>query len=51
LIAVRATHAIGLLLGAIVIAAAIATVARHREWSHLAPLGVFVALLVVNQMV
>ena len=34
-------------LGAIIIAAATATVLRRREFSHAAPLGVFAALLVL----
>jgi len=45
LIALPVTHGVGLILGAVVIAAAILTVLRHREWPHLAPLGLFVALL------
>lgn len=40
-------RAAGLVLGALVIAAAALTVLRHREHSHLAPLGVFVALIVL----
>ena len=47
LIAFSATRAAGLLLGAVTIAAAILTILRHREWSHLAPLGLFAALLVL----
>lgn len=37
----------GLALGAVVIAAAIAAVLRHREFSHLVPLGVFAALIAI----
>lgn len=48
LIAIPATHQIGLILGAVVIAAAAVTVLRHREYSHLAPIGGFVRLLVVG---
>jgi hypothetical protein len=35
----------GLVLGTIIIAAALLTVLRHREYSHLAPPGVFLALI------
>ena len=36
---------VGLALGAVIIAAAVLTVLRHRDFSHLMPLGVFVALI------
>ena len=42
-----ATRPLGLALGAAIVAAAALTVLRHREWSHLGPLGVFVALIAV----
>jgi len=45
LIALPSGRAAGLVLGAIVIAAAVLTVLRNRDYQHLAPLGVFVALL------
>jgi hypothetical protein len=45
LIALPVGRAAGLALGAIVIAAASVTVLRHREYSHLAPPGVFLALI------
>jgi hypothetical protein len=45
LTALPALRTAGLVLGALVIAAAAFTVLRHREPSHLAPLGVFAALL------
>ncbi|MBW7970212.1 DoxX family protein [Bradyrhizobium sp. BR 10289] len=48
LIAFPTTRFSGLLLGAIVIAAAVFTVIRFREWSHLAPLGAFFALLALT---
>ena len=35
----------GLILGAAIIAAAVLTVLRHRDFTHLAPLGGFVALI------
>ena len=45
LIALPASRIVGLALGAVVIAAAVMTVLRHRDLSHLAPLSVFVALI------
>ena len=47
LIALPASRMIGLALGAIIIAAAVLTVLRHRDFTHLAPLSVFVALIAV----
>ncbi len=48
LIALPATRGAGLALGAVIVAAAIVTVLRRREFSHAVPLGVFVALLVLT---
>jgi len=45
LIALPPGRGAGLVLGAIIIAAAVLTAVRHREYQHLAPLGVFVALI------
>lgn len=45
LIALPASRAVGLMLGAAIIAAAVLTVLRHRDFRHLAPLGVFVSLI------
>ncbi|MEX3916629.1 DoxX family protein [Paraburkholderia sp. BR10872] len=45
LIALPATRMIGLALGALIIAAAVLTVLRHRDFSHLVPLGVFVVVI------
>ena len=45
LIALPASRLAGLALGAVIIAAAVVTVLRHREFPHLVPLGVFVALI------
>ncbi len=45
LIALPVSRIFGLALGAIIIAAGVLTVLRHRDFSHLAPLGVFVALI------
>ena len=50
LIAVPAGRGAGLLLGAVIVAAAALTVLRQREFPHLAPLGVFVALLAVAEL-
>jgi hypothetical protein len=47
LIALPASRIIGLALGAAIISAAVLTVLRHRDLSHLVPLGVFVALIAV----
>ena len=48
LIALPAGRGIGLALGAFVIAAALATVLRRREFSHTAPIGLFAALLALT---
>jgi hypothetical protein len=45
LIALPAVREAGLILGATIIVAAIVTILRARDYSHLAPLGVFAALL------
>ena len=45
MIAVPASRTEGLLLGAAVMVAAAVTVGRHREFSHLPPIGVFAVLL------
>ena len=50
LIALSVTRGVGLILGAVIITAAVLTVLRHREFSHLAPLGLFVALLVLTEI-
>jgi hypothetical protein len=49
LIALAGSRQAGLILGAVVIAAAVLTVVRHREFSHLVPLGGFIVLLGVAQ--
>lgn len=48
LIAISATRVLGLLLGAVIIAAAVLTVLRHRDMSHLLPLSAFAVLLVIG---
>ena len=45
LVALPGSREAGLVLGAVIVAAAVLTVLRHREFSHLLPLSVFVALL------
>ena len=45
LIAFPVSRVVGLALGAVIIAAAVLTVLRHRDFSHLVPLSVFVALI------
>ncbi|HEV2700048.1 MAG TPA: DoxX family protein [Steroidobacteraceae bacterium] len=45
LIAFPATRLLGLVLGAVIIAGALITVLRHRDFSHLVPIGVFVAMI------
>ena len=45
LIAIPAARIAGLVLGTMVITAALLTVLRHREFSHLVPLGVFLTLI------
>ncbi|QGZ58644.1 DoxX family protein [Paraburkholderia acidiphila] len=45
LLALPASRMAGLALAALVIAAAVLTVLRHRDFTHLVPLGVFVAVI------
>ncbi|MBY2910707.1 DoxX family protein [Rhizobium leguminosarum] len=45
LIALPASRIVGVALGAVIIAAAVFTVLRHRDYAHLAPLSVFVTLI------
>ena len=49
LIALPASRSLGLALGAAIIAAAVLTVLRHRDFSHLVPLSVFVALIALAE--
>ena len=48
LIALPLTRVIGLILGSMIIGVAILTVLRHRDYSHLAPLALFIVLLVLG---
>ena len=45
LIALPVSRIVGLAFGAVIIAAAVLTVLRHREFKHLVPLSVFVAVI------
>src|SRR6202012_4646120 len=47
LVAIPATHAPGLIVCAVILAAAALTILRHREFSHLAPIGCFASLLLM----
>jgi multisubunit Na+/H+ antiporter MnhB subunit len=47
LIAMPASRILGLMLGAIIIAAAVLTVLRYRDFRHLVPRGAFSALIVL----
>jgi DoxX-like family len=47
LIALPESRIVGLALGAVIIAAAVLTVLRHREFSHLVPLGAFVTVIAI----
>ena len=48
LVALPVSRVVGLALGAVIIAAAVMTVLRHREFTHLLPLSVFVALIALS---
>lgn len=50
LIALPITRVAGLALGAVIIAVAVVTVLRHRDFSHLAPLALFAVLLVATAL-
>lgn len=45
LIVLPASRLVGLALGAVIVAAAVVTVLRHRDFSHLVPLSIFGALI------
>jgi hypothetical protein len=47
LIALPVSHILGLAIGTVIIAAAVLTVLRHRDFSHLVPLSGFVALIAI----
>ena len=50
LIALPVSRIDGLALGAVIIAAAVLTVLRHREFTHLVPLSVFVAVIALAEI-
>jgi len=50
LIALPVSRIVGLSLGVVIIAAAVLTVLRHREFTHLAPLSVFVAVIALAEI-
>jgi DoxX-like family len=50
LIALPVSRIVGLALGAVIIAAAVLTVVRHRDFRHLAPLSVFVVLIALAEI-
>jgi membrane-bound metal-dependent hydrolase YbcI (DUF457 family) len=50
LIALPVSRGVGLALGALIIAAAVLTVLRHRDFTHLVPLGVFVAVIALARI-
>jgi DoxX-like family len=50
LIALPVSRIVGLALGAVIIAAAVLTVLRHREFTHLVPLSVFVAVIALAEI-
>jgi hypothetical protein len=45
MIAFTDSRATGLVFGAIIVGAALVTILRHRDFSHLPPLGLFAGLL------
>ena len=49
LIALPGSREAGLILGAVIVAAAVLTVLRHRDFPHLVPLSVFVALIALAE--
>jgi hypothetical protein len=49
LIALPVSRFVGLAFGAAIIAAAVLTVLRHRDFSHHVPLSVFVALIALAE--
>ena len=49
LVALPGSREAGSILGAVIVAAAVITVPRHRDFSHLVPLSVFVALIALAE--
>jgi multisubunit Na+/H+ antiporter MnhB subunit len=50
LVALPGSRAAGLILGAVIVAAAVLTVLRHRDFAHLVPLGVFAVFIVLAEI-
>jgi hypothetical protein len=50
LIALPVSRIVGLTLGTVIIAAAVLTVLRHREFTHLVPLSVFIAAIALAEI-
>lgn len=50
LVALPGSRVAGLILGAVIVAAAILTVLRHRDFVHLVPLVVFAALIALAEI-
>jgi len=50
LIAIPVSRIVGLALGAVIIATAVLTVLRHRDFRHLVPLSVFVVVIALAQI-
>ncbi|MBE7211193.1 MAG: DoxX family protein [Gluconacetobacter diazotrophicus] len=50
LLAVPAARPAGLVLGALILLAALLAVLRHRGFAHLAPIGLFAVLLVLTRI-
>ncbi|QWA11267.1 DoxX family protein [Sodalis ligni] len=50
LIALPASRMVGLALGTVIIAAAVVTVLRHRDLTHLVPLSVFIVVIALAEI-
>ena len=50
LIALPVSRVVGLALGAVIIPAAVSTVLRHHDFSHLVPLSAFVAVIALAEI-
>jgi len=51
LVALPGSRGAGLILGAVIVAAAVLTVLRHRDFAHLVPLSVFAALIAFAEII
>ncbi|WP_213991225.1 DoxX family protein [Sodalis sp. dw_96] len=50
LIALPISRMVGLAMGAVIIAAAVLTVLRHRDFMHLVPLSVFIVVIALTEI-